>query len=143
MNQYVGEVLPGGREIAERLAQEKGHRLQLHGSEIARKFGLSTQMAVRSIFLTNGPSRTIKMGSSQIQLKHVAERKLGPRNSKAGEVITLLWYLGKEAVEENMLERIKAQLSTEETQEVVGATRFMPAWMSDSIRKAGWVGSNA
>ncbi|MFH1261896.1 MAG: DUF6088 family protein [Pseudomonadota bacterium] len=135
-NPYVGEVMPGVREIAERLAKQRGYRIQEHGSEIARKFGLSTQMAMQSIFLTNGPSRKIRMGNGEIQLKHVAERKLGPKNSKAGEVISLLWYLGKEAVGEGVLAKVKSRLSEEQLREVEEAIPSMPTWMAGVIRKS-------
>ena len=142
-NPYVGQVLPGVREIVERLAKRKGYRIQEHGAELARRFGLSTQMATHQIFLTNGPSRKMRIGNGEVQLRHVAERKLRPRNSKAGEVISLLWYLGKDAVEEGVLEKIKSRLSEEEVREVTEMSPLMASWMADAVRRSNWMRSKA
>ena len=139
---YVGEVMPSPRTVAERVAKQKGYRIQTSGAEAARKFGLTTQMPVQPIFWTNGPSKTFKVGNTTVKLKHVSERKLGPENSKTGEAIVALWYLGKNSVNKSVLETIGKQLSEEERKELLKSAALVPAWMYEKIRHAPWAQSN-
>lgn len=134
-NSYVGEVMPSAQTIAESVAKYSGHRIQMHGAEIARKFGLTTQIPVQPIFLTNGPSRTIKVGNTVVKLKRVPERKLGPEHSRASEVISLLWYLGKRELTGEALERVLLNLTKNELRELYKMIQTMPGWMADRLRE--------
>src|SRR5258708_20201952 len=49
--------------------------------------GISTQVPVQNLFLTEGPSRTVRIGNQTVALKHVAPSKMIGAGTEAGVVI--------------------------------------------------------
>lgn len=134
-NRYAGEILPGPEVVAEVLAKASGWKFQIHGAEAARRFGLSTQTPVRTIFYTNGPSRHVRIGNLAAELKRVSQRKLVLAGRPAGEALSALWYLGKEGVTPEVFERIRTQLPPEEFTALLGKKAVMPAWLSEATSR--------
>lgn len=130
---YLGKVLPASQEIAESIAKTSGETIAPHGAEAARMLHLSTQVPMQAIFYTTGNTRHIKMGNSEIILKHISPRKLVKPGTIIGLVISALWYLGKNNVNEEVLEKIKQQLKPKQFIELFEHTSQMPAWMANAF----------
>lgn len=131
ISRYVGKVIPGPNKVVETYARVKGLTIQVHGAEAVRRFGLSTQMPVQSVFYTSGSSKRFKLGELEVFLKHVSPKKLVCPRSKAGLAITALWYLGKKNVNSNVIGTIRKKMLPSEFQELKVAIPLMPAWMAD------------
>jgi hypothetical protein len=122
-----GPVPPSLAKVIQ--AKTNGEQVQVHGAEAALQFGLSTQVPMRPIYLTTGPSRRFKFGGLTIGLKHVSPHKIAA--GKAGVALSALWYLGPKHLTLKALNRIKSGLSESEYKEL--KKLYMPAWMSDAI----------
>jgi hypothetical protein len=70
------------------------------GAKAANLLGLSTQVPMQNVFLTEGPSRTIRIGNQTVLLKHVAPSKMLGAGTEAGIVIQAVRSLGKKGVNE-------------------------------------------
>lgn len=130
---YVGEVPPAPLQIAQAIAAESGHTVQIHGAEAARRMGFSTQVPTRPVFYTSGPSRSFRLGAMEVSLKHVAPRKLALAGRPAGIALTALWYLGKEQVTTETIEQIHSRLAPEEFEALCAEVPAMPGWMHDAV----------
>lgn len=128
---YVGGVLPEPGKIAATVAKISGETVAIHGAEAARQLQLTTQVPTKSIFLTTGTTRHIKVGSTEICLKHVAPRKVINSNTIEGLVISALWYLGKQQVNEQIIDQVKNKLTDEQFEQVQSNAQLMPGWMVD------------
>ena len=128
-----GVVPPEPMEIA--LAKMHGAPVEVHGAEAARQFGLSTQVPVRPIYYTTGRSRTFNIGKVSVRLQHVSPRKLVFPGTKVGMAISALWYLGKEQVNNEVLETVRSRLSPAEYTALKAAAPQMPCWMADALQK--------
>ena len=62
INSYIGEVLPTVEEVAQVIAKRDRIRLVPSGVYALHALGLSTQIPLNLVFLTDGPARTIKVG---------------------------------------------------------------------------------
>ncbi|MBS2008512.1 MAG: type IV toxin-antitoxin system AbiEi family antitoxin domain-containing protein [Cyanobacteria bacterium SZAS TMP-1] len=129
-NKYAGMVQPEPFKVA--LAKANAP-IEVHGGEAARYFGFSTQMQVRPVYYTTGPSRRIKYGGMLIVLKHVSPRKMVAPGTKVGLAVSALWYLGKEQVRAETFAKIRNQLSEAEYEQLKATAPMMPAWMSDAL----------
>ena len=69
MNAYIGEVLPTAEEVAQAIAKRDKIRLVPTGAYSLHALGLSTQIPLKLVFLTDGAARTIKVGKRTIKLK--------------------------------------------------------------------------
>lgn len=134
-NRFTGLVLPSPLEVAQFIAAKTEAVIQVHGAEAARHFGLTTQMPIQAVYLTNGPSRKLTIGRLQLTLKHVTSRKLILASTKIGLAITALWYLGKRQVNEKTIAQIKSQLTEKEYAELVNNINQMPVWLANIIQK--------
>src|SRR5690606_1831243 len=68
-SKYAGEVLPTAEEIAMAIAKRDKIRLVPTGAYALSALGLSTQVPMKLVFLTDGAPREIKLGKRSIRLK--------------------------------------------------------------------------
>jgi hypothetical protein len=127
----VGEMLPSTMEVAKTLTKSLGETIVVHGAEAARQLQLTTQVPVRLVFYTSGNTRTLRIANRTAKLIHVNPSRLVAPGTKAGLVISALWYLGKEHVTTKTIEIIKQHLSKKEFKSVLELIENMPDWMAD------------
>lgn len=131
-SRFVGKVMPDVTRVVEVIAKSHGEKIQVQGAEAARRFKISTQMPTKDIYYTNGPSREIKIGKVKVKLMHTSSpRKLQLAGKKAGLALTALWYLGKDQVNAETLQLIRAGLNEKEYEQFLCASK--PAWMNQAI----------
>src|SRR6267154_3405487 len=65
----LGLLSPSPDSVAQALAGRDRTRLQPAGAYAANILGLSEQVPAKAVFLTDGPSRTVKIGPMTIQLR--------------------------------------------------------------------------
>ena len=131
LNRFVGNVMPEPIKVAETIAKTTGAIIQVHGAEAARKLELTTQVPTQPVFMTSGPSKRIHMGTMEIRLQHICQRKLALAGRPAGLALAAMWYLGKKEVTPSLIAKIRRKLSNNEFEALKSATSAMPAWMSD------------
>lgn len=134
-SRHVGTVLPGSRAVAQAVGQRSGATVQVSGAEAALELQLSTQVPVRPVFFTSGPSRRFRFGPTEVRLKHVSPRKIALAGRPAGIALTALWHLGKKQVDEAVIEHVRRRLPPQEFEALKSAIGLMPAWMANAIRR--------
>jgi len=127
---YLGVALPSPYEVVQAIAKNTGETVTIHGAEAARRLHLTTQVPMQAMFNTSGLSRKIRVGNQIITLQHVGSRKLVAPGTTRGNVISALWYLGKEKVSQKTIQTIKQQLNEEEFNSALQEIPKMPAWMA-------------
>ncbi len=132
---YLGKVLPGSEEIVKAISKQTGEIVTPHGAEAVRILQLSTQVPMRPIFYTSGTSRKIKLGKQTITLKHISPCKQIKPGTIICLVITALWYLGKNHVNESVINTIKQRLNERQFSEILKHTNQMPAWMAGVFKQ--------
>ena len=94
----LGLLSPSADTIAAALAGRDHTRLQPAGAYAANALGLSEQVPAKAVFLTDGPSRTVKIGPMTIQLRQTTPRNMAAAGRLSGLVIQAFRELGKEHV---------------------------------------------
>ena len=72
----LGALQPSADAVARALAGRDHTRLQPAGAYAANALGLSEQVPAKVVFLTDGPSRTVKVGPLTIQLRRTTARNM-------------------------------------------------------------------
>src|SRR5262245_26798567 len=70
----LGPLSPSADTIAQALAGRDRTRLQPAGAYAANALGLSEQVPARAVFLTDGPSRPVKIGPFTIHVRRTDSR---------------------------------------------------------------------
>ncbi|WP_108126750.1 DUF6088 family protein [Saccharospirillum mangrovi] len=79
-------VLPSAVTLAKYWAKMNGYTLVTQAEEAAFRLGLQTQMPMRAIFWSNGPSRRFKQGNDIVEVRHVVDSKLRWAGQPEGEI---------------------------------------------------------
>lgn len=127
----IGEVLPSLNDLTQKIAQLTGETIVVQGAEAARQLQLTTQVPLRTIFYTNGNTRTLTVANQTVYLKHVNPSKLIAPGTIPGLVISALDYLGKENVTLKTITLIQQCISFEDFQATLSLTKQMPAWLAN------------
>ncbi len=133
----LGVLMPSIEQIAETIARRDKARIVPTGVYAMNKFGLSTQVPMNVVFLTDGASRKVNLGNGRsIQFKYTTPRNLAFGNSLAMLMTFALKEVGKENVTEDIVKRIKSVLQNEKKENILADEALMPAWIRNIARKA-------
>jgi len=130
----LGVLAPSVDAIAEALKGREGIRLQPTGAYAANMLGLSTQVPMKVMFLTDGPARTVKVGNQEIVLKQTSPRNMATAGRISGLVIQALRHLGREHVDDTILDKLAHRLDQVAVDQLKADIRFAPGWIADLIR---------
>lgn len=128
-------MLPATEAVVRALVGREATRFQPSGAHAANMLGLSEQVPVRSVFLTDGRGRTVSLGARKIVLRHVTLRQMATAGSKSGTIIQALRWLGRKNVDDQVIARLRQQLGARERKEALLATRHAPAWIAEHLRE--------
>ncbi len=139
----VGQIPPSPDSIVKAWAAASMSKVEVHGAEAARQFGLTTQMPMRPVYVTTGPRRNIQVGDLTIELRHAAPSRLLLAGTSAGRAYAALRYLGRSEVTTSTIETIKEKLPPQEFARFVAERNLMPAWLSDLLHPFAAESENA
>ena len=131
----LGLLEPSTDDIAQALAGRDATRLQPSGAYAANLLGLSTQVPMKIVYLTDGRPRTVQIGKRQITLKRTTPRNMATAGKISGLVIQALRHLGSRHVDAAIIEAVKKRLSAADRKRLLADIRHAPAWIADIIRK--------
>jgi Family of unknown function (DUF6088) len=131
----LGLLSPSADTVARALAGRDRTRLQPSGTYAANILGLSEQVPAKAVFLTDGPSRTVKIGSTTIQLRRTTPRNMEAAGRLSGLLMQALRVLGKEHVTRARRAHLKRTLPADKRRELVKDLRLAPAWMHSIFRE--------
>jgi predicted transcriptional regulator of viral defense system len=130
----LGVLSPSAETIATALAGRDRTRLQPAGAYAANALGLSEQVPAKAVFLTDGPSRTVKIGAMTIQLRQTTPRNMAAAGRLSGLVIQAFRELGKEHVTPARIKQLKRTLPADKRRELLKDLKLAPAWMHPLFR---------
>ena len=122
----VGTIPPVLNEVAKAIAEKNGVQIQPAGAYAANLAGLSTQVPGRIIFLTEGPSRRVKVGNQEIIFKKTSKKMMASAGSKEGILIQALKNLGRNHIDQVAQVQILRFLQNSNEQEIKKNMRFAP-----------------
>jgi hypothetical protein len=131
----LGPLSPSAETVAQALAGRDRTKLQPSGAYAANALGLSEQVPAKAVFLTDGPGRTVKIGSMTIQLRRTTPRNMAAAGRLSGLVIQALRQLGKDHVTPERIAHLKRTLPAEQRRELVKDLKLAPAWMHPIFRE--------
>ena len=131
----LGPLLPSADDIARALAGRDEIRLQPSGAYAANRLGLSTQVPMKVVYLTDGRSKTVQVGNRQIILKQTTPRNMAAAGKISGLIIQALKHLGKEGVDSEVIKILNDRLDDKGRKQLMNDIRSAPAWIADIFRQ--------
>jgi DNA-binding GntR family transcriptional regulator len=132
----IGAVIPTAEEVAEAIAKRDKIRTVPSGSYALNALGLSTQIPMKIVLLTDGSPREIKVGRRTIKFKKVSPKNLLAKGKVSRLAIQALKELGKENISEHEEKMILKMLHTEDTATLKHDIALAPVWIQKIMSKA-------
>lgn len=130
----LGILSPSTDDIAKALSDRDSNKLQASGAHAANSLGLSTQVPVRAVFLTDGRARKVQLGKRQIVLKQTTPKQMATAGRVSGTVIQALRWIGQHNVDERTVDALRRNLQEEDKQQLLKDLRHAPAWIAEIMR---------
>ena len=127
-----GMRAPGVPAVLEALTATTGETIAAHGAAAANSLGLTTQVPVRTVYLTSGPSRRLNFGAQTVELQHAPRWQLSLAGRPAGDAIRALAWLGR-GQSRAMASKFRRALSAQMLKELSAARGRLPTWMAQQI----------
>ena len=127
-----GASAPSADKMVDGLASQRGETIVSHGVAAANALGLTTQVPMRTIYLTSGPSRRLTLGAQVVELRHAPIWQLVFPGKTAGDVVRALAWLGPEKAGE-AVQKLRSKLPASELKEVTSARLRLPTWMAQEV----------
>lgn len=128
-------LTPDVDEVAQAIGRRTGSRMVPSGALAANLFGLSTQVPAKFVYLSDGRSRRLRVGKVEIQIKHISPKELPPGSQTSAMVFQALRYMGKDAVDEQVIARLNAVLPDKQKRELAQDARYTTGWIADAVRR--------
>jgi len=136
ISEYIGEILPSAEEVARGIAKRDKIRLVPTGAYALNALGLSTQVPMKLVFLTDGAPRLIKLGKRSIKLKKTTPKNLSAKGQISGLVIQALREIGKDKLTSSEEEKITELLRKENIKDLKHDIQLAPVWIRIIMQKA-------
>lgn len=130
-----GILAPSIDAIAKALAGRDAIRLQPSGGYAANLLGLSAQVPMKVVFLTDGPSRHVQLGRQEVILKHTTPRNMATAGRISGMVIQALRHLGQHHVDDSVVKALKHRLNEADKKQLLKDLRYAPAWVATIMKR--------
>ena len=131
----LGELHPSPDEIATALAGKNRLKLQPSGAYAANLLGLSDQVPLRIVYLTDGTSRQVRIGKQQVVLRRTTPKNMATAGRISGLVIQALRYLGQNHVDHGVIKKLQKRLSTQERAQLLKDAPLAPEWIGELMRQ--------
>lgn len=131
----LGSLGPSYDAMQDLVHRKAGGDVFPTGAHAANVLGLSDQVPMRSWHLTTGPSRRIRSGKSEIVLRHISPRFVSTKNPKSSHVILALRWIGKRAVDDDVVTKLRRNLSPADRAALPADAACAPAWIADIFHR--------
>ena len=135
-SEYIGEIMPTAEEVAIGLAKRDRIRMIPTGVYALNALGLSTQIPMKLVFLTDGQPREIKVGRRSIKFKRTTPKNLSAKGEISALVIQALRTIGKDKQTKEEEDKILEKLKKEELRNLQHDIKLAPVWIQKIMRKA-------
>lgn len=127
-----GTRAPAPEKVVHALAAQSGEIMTPHGANAANALGLTQQVPIREVYLTSGRTRKLKLGRSEVMVKHAPLWMLALGVGPAGSAVRALAWMGPTHVSES-LAALRRTLPPSEWQTLASARAALPTWMARAI----------
>ncbi|MCX6159557.1 MAG: DUF6088 family protein [Ignavibacteriae bacterium] len=135
-SKLLGTITPSVEEIAAAIAKRDKARIVPTGIYALNALGLSTQVPLNAVYLTDGSARKIVIGKRSIRFKKTTPKNLATIGEINGLVIQALRAIGKNKVEQHQEKYIMELLKKEKKSNIEHDMALAPEWIRRTMRKA-------
>ncbi len=130
----LGVIYPHAEQIAKAIARRDKARIIATGSTALNLLGLSTQIPLKVVFLTDGSARKIKVGNQTIQFKKTTPKNLSIEHRLTNLIIQALKEIGEKNVTKVQIDKIQTVIEESNERNIINENlKNAPIWIRKII----------
>jgi len=135
-SKFIGKLTPSAEDVAAAIIKRDCIRTVPTGNYALNALGLSAQVPMNIVYLTDGSPRNIKVGKRIIKFKKTTPKNLLPKGKISRLVIQALKEIGKDKIHQEEEQKIIELLKKEEGADLKHDIKLAPAWVQKIMKKA-------
>ena len=129
-----GICKPSIDQIANAIADKDHAQIIPSGVTSLNELGISTQVPMNAVYITNGTPRQIRLGNRTITFKKGTPRYFAYQSRIFTMVVTAFKELGSEKITHEILMKVKSLLDKEEREKVEHDYKIAPQWIRKTLK---------
>jgi hypothetical protein len=130
----IGKVTPGIDAIVKAIAKRDKARIVPTGINALNKLGLSTQVPMNVVYLTDGAPRKIKIAGRKVTLKKTTPKNVAAIGEISRLVIQALRTIGVQKVTDEEIKKIQQLLRNEKPTRLEHDFYLAPNWIREIMK---------
>ncbi len=136
ISEFIGEIMPTAEDVAQGIAKRDRSRTVPTGVYALHALGLSTQVPMNLVLLTDGSSREVKVGKRTIKFKKTTPKNLLAKGQISRLVIQALKTIGNGNISKDEEFKIISLLKKEDRKVLIHDINLAPIWVRKIMKKA-------
>lgn len=133
-DKLLGLIYPSAEQIGNAIAKRDKARIIPTGSYAMYRLGLSTQVPMNVVYLTDGSARKIQIGKQTIVFKKTSPKNLSTKNQLSNLIIQGLRAIGKENTTQSHTNKIKKiVIESKEMSDLYSDILHAPVWIQKIV----------
>jgi len=130
-----GEVPPSQSKIIQALSRGMNTAFVPDGANALYQLGLTQQVPMKQVYLTNKQISTISIGKTEIEFKKVSPKKLSGAKNGVAVYLSAIEYLGKdEALHEDIQTKVANTLNSNTVDKLEEASNQRAVWIREVVQ---------
>ncbi len=134
-DKQLGSIMPSLDLIAKAIAERDKAVIVPTGLVAMQQLGLSTQIPMNAVYLTDTTARKIQVGKRAIIFKKTTPKKLALNGKISSLVIRAMQEIGKEGLTEEHLSKIQNWIVKENNVDFMFDVKLAPIWIRSILMK--------
>ena len=122
-------------ELALAIARKYNWNIAPYNSTALNLLGLSTQVPTHYKYISSGRYKEYKIGDTVLEFKKVNSGEIANMSLKTATVIQAIKSLGKENITNEVIQKIRENLTEKERTDLMNESKSVPAWIYEVIRE--------
>ena len=122
-------------ELALAIARKYNWNIAPYSSTALNLLGLSTQVPTHYKYISSGRYKEYKIGDTILEFKKVNPGEIANMSLKTATVIQAIKSLGKENITNEVMQKIRENLSEKERTDLMNESKSVPSWIYEVIRE--------
>lgn len=130
----LGTLYPTTEEIAKQIAQRDKARIAPTGVFALHLLGLTTQVPLKAVYLTDGSAREVKIGKRSIKFKKTVPKSFVIKDDLLHLVVQAFREVGQKNISEVFLSQIRPSVLKLDANIMAQQLKYAPVWIQKAIR---------
>lgn len=129
----LGILYPGTEEIAEKIARRDRARIAPTGVLALYLLGLTTQVPLKVIYLTDGSQREVKIGKRSIKFKKTVSKSFAIKDNLLHLIVQAFKETGQKNITGDFLNKITPSIKKLDKAVIARQLNYAPVWIRKEI----------